>query len=310
MDFLDKSIEDIPQENNFSFLRKVIFCVIGFLIILFLFNFLFLSAPRNFPINKVINIEQGVGLRSVSKNLKDNKIIRSRIAFEFFVISYGGEKHISSGDYLFENKLSVSEIARRIVKGEYHLGPVKVTIPEGFDMAQISDTFSPKLKNFNKNNFLTKAEGKEGYLFPDTYFFNSTSDENDVLEYMSKNFDKKISSIQTEIDSSNKIEKEIITMASIIEREAKGDNDRAIISGILWNRIAKKMALQVDAAPETYKTKGLPVSPICNPGLEAIEAAIKPYKSSYLYYLHDKDGVIHYAKTFEEHKQNKIKYLK
>ena len=69
------------------------------------------------------------------------------------------------------------------------------------------------------------------------------------------------------------------------------------------------MLLQVDAAPETYKTKGLPTNPICNPGLKAIEAAIHPLNSTYLYYLHDKNGIIHYAKTFAEHKQNKIKYL-
>ena len=99
-------------------------------------------------------------------------------------------------------------------------------------------------------------------------------------------------------------------MASIIEREAKGDSDRGYISGILWNRINKNMPLQVDAALKTYKTKGLPEQPICNPGLEAIKAAIHPVLSNYLYYLHDKNGVIHYAKTFEEHKKNKLKYLK
>ena len=127
---------------------------------------------------------------------------------------------------------------------------------------------------------------------------------------MSNNFDKKTFSIFSKIISFGKSESDIVIMASIIEREAKGDSDRGIISGILWNRIRNGMPLQVDAAPETYKTKGLPKNPICNPGLEAIKAAMYPQNSSYFYYLHDKNGVIHYARTFEEHKQNKLKYLK
>lgn len=290
--------------------QKIIFCVAGVFGILILFNFLFFSAPRNFPAGQIINIEQGASLRHISKDLKTNHIIRSRIAFEAFVIIYGGEKHLVPGDYLFENKLPVFEVANRISKGKYHLAPVKITIPEGFDNIQIAETFALKLTNFNKNNFLVEAKSKEGYLFPDTYFFFTMANEQDALESMSENFEKKIASVQSEIISSGKTEKEIIIMASLIEREAKGDADRSIISGILWNRISKKMPLQVDAVPATYKTKGLPENPICNPGLEAIKASIHPENSLYLYYLHDKDGIIHYARNFEEHKRNKLKYLK
>ena len=106
------------------------------------------------------------------------------------------------------------------------------------------------------------------------------------------------------------IEKEIITMASLIEREAKGSVDRNMISGILWNRFNKGILLQVDSAPETYKIKGLPDNPICNPGIEAIKSALNPENSSYLFYLHDKSGMIHYAVTFVEHQKNIVKYLK
>ena len=169
---------------------------------------------------------------------------------------------------------------------------------------------SLKLANFNKDKFLLEAKDKEGYLFPDTYFFLNNANETDVIKSMSDNFEKKINPLLSEIISSGKTEKEIIIMASIIEREAKGEIDRDVISGILWKRISIGMPLQVDAAPETYKVKGLPKSPICNPGLEAIKASIHPQSSPYLYYLHDKDGNIHYARTFAEHKKNKLKYLK
>jgi UPF0755 protein len=288
----------------------LIICVVGIVGIFVLLNFLFLSAPVNFPKGKMVNIKEGITLRHLSKDLKAENMIRSRIAFEAFVIVFGGEKHLIFGDYLFDKKMPVFEVAWDIAKGKHHLPSVKITIPEGFDISQIAETFAAKLHFFNKDNFLLKAKPEEGYLFPDTYFFLTTADENDALKSMNENFKKKIASVQSEITSSGKTEKEIIIMASIIEREAKGDADRAIISGILWNRISKKMPLQVDALPSTYKTEGLPQDPICNPGLEAIKASIHPENSPYLYYLHDKDGVIHYARNFEEHKLNKIKYLK
>ena len=127
---------------------------------------------------------------------------------------------------------------------------------------------------------------------------------------MSENFEKKIAIVRPDILLSHKTEKEIIIMASIIEREAKRDPDRGFISGILWKRLSLGMPLQVDAVPETYKTKGLPETPISNPGMEAIKAAIHPQNSPYLYYLHDKNGNIHYAKNFAEHQANIKKYLK
>ena len=187
---------------------------------------------------------------------------------------------------------------------------VSVTIPEGFNLAQIGDIFAPKLKNFNETEFLSQAKNLEGYLFPDTYFFLTNANETDVIKYMSDNFEKKVAPLYLEIDSSGKSKEDIITMASLIEKEAKGDTDRGVISGILWKRISIGMPLQVDSAPETYKTRGLPVGPIDNPGIQAIEASIHPQSSPYLYYLHDKNGDIHYAKTFAEHVKNKLKYLK
>ena len=290
--------------------KKLIFYIAIFFASIFLFQYLFFSPPIDFPTGQIVKIEQGLNLRDVSKDFKDKRIIRSRVAFESFVIAFGGEKHLAEGDYLFEKKLSVSEVAWRISNKDRHLASVKITIPEGFNNIEIADLVSTKLNYFNKDKFLLTAKQYEGYLFPDTYFFFSSATDEDVLNYMRENFDKKIKSILPKINASNKTEKEILTMASIVEREAKGDNDRGVIAGILWNRIDKKMPLQVDAEMWTYKNKGLPENPICNPGLEAINASILPLKSPYLYYLHDKEGNIHFARTFTEHKQNKLKYLK
>lgn len=289
--------------------KKFIFCVLGFIIFLVFINLLFFSVPKNFPAGIIINIKEGSSLRSISKDLEENNIIRLRVIFETFVIIFGGEKYTASGDYLFESKIPVFEVARRVFKGERHLAPIKVTIPEGFNVSDISKVFTLKLPDFDEEAFLLKASVKEGYLFPDTYFFLTTDNEQDVILVMSDNFEKKILPIRPLIISSGKTEKDIIIMASLIEEESKGDIDRKLISGILWKRLAIGMPLQVDAELSTYKTKGLPKNPISNPGIKSIEAAIYPKVSSYLYYLHDKEGNVHYAKTFEEHKLNKIKYL-
>ena len=199
----------------------------------------------------------------------------------------------------------------RIERNNYYksIVSISVTIPEGFNTNQIGDTFALKLKNFNKANFLLQVNELEGYLFPDTYSFLNNMNETNVIKSMRDNFEKKVTPLLPEIAAVGKTENDIVIMASILEKEAQGDTDRKIISGILWKRISIGMPLQVDAAMETYKTKGLPENPIGNPGLEAIQAAIHPQSSPYLYYLHDKDGNIHYAKNFAEHVKNKLKYL-
>ncbi len=312
-------MQDIPSLNEPKFRYKIprlgeinknIFFAFGAIVFLLLLYFLFLSAPKNFPEGVIFNIEQGSSLRSVSLELKNQNIIRSRVLLETFVIMYGGEKRIIPADYLFKNKISGIEVAKRISKGERHLSPVKVTIPEGFTVYDIGDVFSQKLPYFKKDKFLISAKELEGYLFPDTYFFFTTANEEEVLKFLTDNFNKKLSSLEEEIKESGRNIEDIIKMASIIEKESKGEEDRAIISGILWKRFSINMLLQADAAPETYEKLGLPKEPIGNPGLLSIKAALRPESSIYFYYLHDKDGNIHYAKSFIEHRKNISKYFK
>lgn len=283
-------------------------------VILFFLVYGFLVMPPHvFPVGKNIYVKEGGSLRSVSKLLQNEGVIRSRTLFETFVILYGGEKKIQPGDYVFGKAVPVFEVARVVAGGGGNLVSVKVTIPEGFKVSEIAELFSGKLKNFNNDQFILKASNEEGYLFPDTYFFLNTDNEDAVITYMKENFTDKVGPLLDELKQNGKSDKEIaeiIVMASIIEKEAKGEGDRELISGILWNRIKIGMPLQADAAPDTYNAKGLPLKPIANPGLLSIKAAINPKISNYLYYLHDKNGVIHFAKNFDEHRQNIQKYLK
>jgi len=290
--------------------HKTIFYLCGAILLLCLFAFFLIGPPGQFPAGSIINIEEGWSVGKVSQVLKTNKIIRSEAAFKFFVIITGGEKRIRPAYYTFEKPMPVFQVSYRVSGGRFALSPVAVTIPEGFGNAEAAEAFMEKLPSFQKEQFLLLARGLEGRLFPDTYFFLNTDGAQEAIKTMTENYEKKISPFREDIAASGRTEQEIITMASVIEGEANGNEDRALISGILWKRLGIGMPLQADAAPITYKEKGLPKAPIGNPGLEAIEATIHPEASPYLYYLHDPDGNVHYAKSFAEHVANKRKYLK
>lgn len=300
-------IEGAP-EPKFS-LKSTILSVGIIVFIIFIYIFVF-TAPKSFPEGEMFKVEQGMNLRNVSLKLKQDNIIRSRFFFEAFVIMYGGDRKVMTADYLFTDKIPVYEVARRISKGDRRIAKVSVTIPEGLNNTEIANIFAKKLDTFDVDNFTASAIDKQGYLFPDTYYFFVTDTPKEVVKSMSTNFEKKVAPLRASFILFGKTEREIISMASILEKEARGDDDIRIISGILWRRISIGMPLQADAAPDTYKQKGLPEKPIGNPGLRAIKATINPEKSSYLYYIHDKNGLAHYARTLSEHNKNINIYLR
>ncbi len=288
--------------------RKVIFdAVIIFLSVSFVFWWLIFVPPRDFPADGFTTIEKGETLSDIGKKLKNDGVIKSENIFTALAKVLGAEKKIKSGDYFFEKPLSLIEIVNRLGSGEFGLGQIKIVIPEGADLEDIADFFST-FKSFSKEEFLHLS--REGYLFPDTYFFFPNVNAVYAVKIMEDNFENKINPLMPEIQKSGHSLEEIITMASLIEKEVSDSNDRKIVSGILWKRLGIGMPLQVDAAKDTYLYKGLPLAPICNPGLDAINAALHPLKTEYLYYLSDRDGKTYFAETFEEHKLNKIRYLR
>ncbi len=309
--FISENFIQKPKNkfNLLGFLLLGFFVVILFVVFLFLQN---IKAPKDFNTELIFSIESGDSVRSVSKKLQENNFIKSRALFETFVILFGGEKDIKTGDYLFKEKLNVIRIAQRISDGEKGLSPIKITIPEGYTNEEIANSFEKKLHNFNRENFLSLAKNYQGYLFPDTYFVLYSDDEEIVFDMMKNNFEKKTEKVFDFVIGENRQEKinEYIVMASLIEGEASGDSDREIISGILWKRLSINMPLQVDVARITYEKRGLPSEPISNPGLKAINASINPKTSPYLYYIHDKNGDTYYARDFKEHRANIEKYLK
>ena len=310
--------------------KQIVFSVFGFVVLSAIYIF-YHSPPALFPLNQVITVVSGESLDSITRDLYNAHVIRSPFFFRIHVIVQGGEKKVIAGDYLLDRPEGSADLAYRLVHGKFHLEPVRATIPEGWNIFQIGDYFEKHLINFNLAQFLVLAKNEEGYLFPDTYFIFPTTKSDVILKSMKENFSTKFSSVPGVATSTHSI-KDIITMASILELEARTTVDRRIISGILWKRLKLGMALQVDAtfsyingkntyeltsddlkidSPyNTYKYRGLPPSPIGNPGVDAIFTALNPTSSKYLYYLSSKDGTMHYAKTFEEHQVNRVMYLK
>ncbi|OIO30580.1 hypothetical protein AUJ77_02100 [Candidatus Nomurabacteria bacterium CG1_02_43_90] len=292
----------------------------------------FLMPPLDFPLDKTIVIKNGFSLGQVSFLLEDQHLIRSRLLFEFCAMVVGKDKELRAGTYLLETPVGACGLALRITAGNLGVPVVKATIPEGLSNRKIAGILSAKLPQFDATFFMNDTKSQEGYLFPDTYFFSREATAQEVEAMMRANFDKKIATIKPLIDASNHSLKDIIIMASILEKEAVNDTDREIVAGILWKRIEIGMPLQIDASflyllgkksseltledlqmdslYNTYRNRGLPAGPIGNPGLSALHAALSSRESPYLYYLSDNNGVMHYSKNFKEHKANKMKYLR
>ncbi|OGZ22950.1 MAG: hypothetical protein A3A08_00790 [Candidatus Nealsonbacteria bacterium RIFCSPLOWO2_01_FULL_41_9] len=239
---------------------------------------------------KLFSVEKGQNLITISKNLEKEGLIINKFFFEFYVFFAGSQMKLQAGRYYISPAQSASKIAKKIISGD--IAKITLTVPEGWNKAMIEKALDLELPGDNL----------EGYLFPDTYHFPIGVSGKEVVETMTANFSKKTAGL--------KITKDIIIMASIIEREVRTKEDMELVSGILWKRLEIGMALQVDAKMWTYENRGLPPAPISNPGLESILAAINPKTSPYWYYLSKPDGTTVFSKTLEEHNIARVKYLK
>ena len=308
--------------------KKLQLSVLVGLIFLF-FIFLGFLAPMGKGSDKMITIEKGWGSGEVGQELKDNGLIRSKWLFVLYVWVKGYNNHLQAGEYALNPKMSLFEVSRIIADGKITPNIVKVTIPEGWNIKQINERLV-SLGVISADDIIPQNE--EGYLFPDTYYFYKNSSAQDVIKKMYDNLQSKLTNeIKEEMKTQDRSIDEILTMASILEKEVKSDEDRAIVSGIFWQRIADGMPLQaditiayilgvdksqysyeetrIDSPYNTYLYRGLPPTPINNPGLSAIKAAIYPKFTDYVYFLSAPDGTTIYAKTLDEHNANKAKYL-
>ncbi|TAL49019.1 endolytic transglycosylase MltG [Patescibacteria group bacterium] len=316
--------------NVFQKHERITALAFSLLVAVSLANAVLWSAPRRFAPLSLVRVPSGATLSEAAFILNGHAVIRSVFWLKASAYLLGGVRSIQAGDYYFEKPISVFGVAYRLTHARYGLKPIRITIPEGLNVFQIAELLSPKLPFFDGKSFV--GDAPEGYLFPDTYFFLPNADEDHVVLQVKGNFDIQIKDLLDEIATSGRKLEDVIVMASLIEEETKTARDRRIVSGILWKRLEKKIPLQVDAtfayvngkntytltrddldidSPyNSYKYAGLPPTPIANPGIDSIRAAIAPEKTDYLYFLSDKRGNIYYAKDFEEHQKNRELYLR
>lgn len=295
-----------------------------------------------------IEIPMGTSLRKAASILKENQLIRNEKIFLIYA-KMNNLENIKSGQYDFAQKDDVEAILNQMNRGAKPIGE-KVTIPEGFERMDIANhLFSAGLVNFDVFMDLTEHKEEfieefsflrevnitslEGYLYPDTYYISKESDEKSIIRMMLKRFSEiyKENRIQEMLDEKDMSLNELITMASVVEREAVLDEERALISGVFYNRLHIDMPLQscatvqyilkerkpvlsledtkIDSSYNTYLYKGLPPTPIASPGVLSIRAAMNPTQTEYIYFVAKGDGGHEFSKTYDEHLKAKKKYL-
>ena len=331
----ETKIEDVIHPKVFlSRFSKLI--ALPFLIVACLFIY-FVSAPFvHFSKPVMLEIDSGDSLKTIAKEIKDANIVRSADVLRVAISIFGGQNKIKAGVYEFDSPSNVFSIAYRLSNQDYGYIPVKLTFPEGINSKEvfnIIDSKFPELKNASSSaQNIDLINSTEGYLFPDTYFFPPNADMKMIVDRMSTEYKRKIKKFESAIASSGHTESEIIIMASILEEEVKTTEDRKQVADLLWRRIKNGMPLQVDSSLgyldgkksseltledlattspfNTYKNKGLPPSPISNPGEDAIDAAINPIPNDYLFFLTDASGKTYFSKTYAEHLRFKKLYIR
>lgn len=276
-------------------------------------------------------IAPGQGIREIANNLRKEGLINDPIVFFLLVKKLGIDNKIQAGDFRLSPSMSADEVAQTLTHGTLD---VWITIPEGKRAAEIADILKEKLPTY-KTTWKQELEKHEGYLFPDTYLIPKDADITLVVSIMNKNFENKFSDINT--NNTRFTQEEIVTIASLIEREAKYAEDRPLVASVIINRLTIGMKLDIDATIQyalgyqpqqktwwkrsltkediafsspynTYLNPGLPPTPIANPGLSSLRAVVNPVKTKYLYYISDSSGRNHYAETYEQHNANIKKY--
>lgn len=292
-----------------------------------------LPVDKNNTSEQIYVIPKGAPIREIGNTLKEQGLIRDPVIFFLTLKIQGKDRNIQAGSYRLSPSMSVAQILDNLEHGTLDIW---VTIPEGLRAEEIAAILEEKLAAYDPS-WVAELKKNEGYLFPETYLIPQTAELSDVLNILNNTFNQKIAEVGLTPDSPEL--SRILTIASLIEREALFEDDQHLISSVIQNRLNIDMPLQIDATVQyalgysesekkwwrrnltredlqtqslynTYERTGLPPGPIASPGILAIEAAINPDTSDYLFYLHDADGHAHFAEDLDGHNENIEKYLR
>ena len=284
-----------------------------------------------------VKIQEGLSTAEIAERLAEKGIISSSLKFRILARLRGYDDKLRPGSYSFTADMSDDDVFAKLLTGEKKL--VKFTVPEGFGVKEIAERLY-NLDLANKEDFLLAAEdfapydymrkrknvlfAAEGFLFPDTYTVESDMEIDELLDLMASTFDQQLKpEMRIQAEKMGLSVYDLITLASLVEREVRFPEDRPIVAQVLLKRLKMNMPLQTDAtlqylmdAPKedvsiedtqidspynTYQHTGLPPGPIANPGMASIEAVLHPAETDYLYFVADRQGHNHYAYTYEEH---------
>ena len=287
-------------------------------------------------------VQPGMTLKQVTLELFNQRLILSPSAFQAIAYIRDKEKQIMVGEFSLSPSMLPTEIILRLTSGKTILYPL--TIPEGYRITEIASLLDTQglassevfiLQTQDKDLIKSMdipTDSLEGYLFPETYYLSKLTPEKKIVQKMVNTFKEKV--LKSQLLKSSKESPlslhEIITLASLIEKETGLDSERKLISSVFHNRLRKNMRLQtdptviyaiekfdgnirkrdlkIDSPYNTYRYKGLPPGPISSPGIKSIEAAIFPIKSNHLYFVSRQDGSHHFSSTLVEHNQAVKKY--
>ncbi|MFM2384071.1 MAG: endolytic transglycosylase MltG [Candidatus Parcubacteria bacterium] len=326
------------------------------LIILAMLWLTYFAAPSDLVINEsrlndgkggtVITLDAGKNIVQFAEELEDMQVIKSKKVFLTMIEKLQVGKQIKGGTYVFTDSEHVLRILDRLVKGEYGYTPVRITFPEGYTSYAMAKAIQVKFPHITPEDFMNEVEGKEGKLFPDTYFFYPYVTAAEIEKALDQNFNRRIAKLKNQFESnqgqasttnseiiSGYTFDEILIMASIVEKEVRTAEDKALVADLFWRRIKNGMPLQADSTLtyvtgkgsdtltlaelkdkenpyNSYVFKGLPPTPISNPGLVSIQAALNPKANPYVFFLSDKEGNTHFSETYKEHLRLKEKYLR
>ena len=284
-----------------------------------------------------VKIREGISTAEIAERLAEKDVIDSSLRFRLLARFYGYDDRFRPGSYTFTAGMSDEEVFQKLLIGEKKF--VRFTVPEGFGIKEIADRLY-NLDLVDKNDFLKAAEdfapydymrkrqdvfyAAEGFLFPDTYNVESDIEIEEILELMAANFDDRLTpTMRVTAEKMGLSVYDLITLASLVEREVRYPEDRPIVAQVLLKRLKLNMPLQTDATLQylmdtpkedvsiedtqidspfnTYQHTGLPPGPIANPGMASITAVLHPAETDYLYFVADRQGHNHYAYTYEEH---------
>jgi UPF0755 protein len=329
--------------------RALIFISVLLVFVLFSFTALyvgyFLVSPAGMDKKEVIfMVKKGSGLRTISHELERKRLVKNKHLFTLCAFLKGGTKDIKAGEYSLNQTMSPVTIFHILSTGA--IKTYTITIPEGLTARQISALLAKKNLT-NMKDFLTlimdpsllafyhiKATSLEGYLFPDTYIIDRDTDAWQLIELMVTRFQSIFFNLLKEKGSTQRLwsTHDIVTLASIVEKEGGRVEEKPIIASVFFNRLKKGMRLASDPTViygmknfdgnlkkkdlrtpgpyNTYLNYGLPPGPIANPGEDSLKAVINPAETDYLYFVADKDGGHYFSPTLSEHNKAVQRYQK